>query len=212
MKIFVLFLIEKMANRLKKHVIKCALQVTLVSSKMINQILSFSISQKSMYEKLNYISISIDMQSFPRLIFSSEIHQDRVLWNLKRPFLSKFLSIRACCVCWALCSGRTVKPSIFESDIGQTNDTCQYVEPTELERFVETLSRDYYEGHDWNLDIDSDCLSSCKGGYCPAVCGAGGFCCSGTIADNGNCPDSANDAFRRINPNPFGKHFCMTPS
>ena len=99
-----------------------------------------------------------------------------------------------------------------ESDIGQTDDTCQYVEPTELERFVETLSRDYYEGYDWDLDINSDCVSTCNGGYCPAVCGAGGFCCSGTIADNGNCPDSANDAFRRINPNPFGKHFCMTPS
>ena len=74
------------------------------------------------------------------------------------------------------------------------------------------LSKDYYEGHDWNLDRNSDCYNTCKGGYCPAVCGAGGFCCSGNVAENGNCPDSAMDSFRRINPNPFGKHFCMTPS
>ena len=74
------------------------------------------------------------------------------------------------------------------------------------------LSKDYYEGHDWNLDRNSDCFNTCKGGYCPAVCGAGGFCCSGNVAENGNCPDSAMDSFRRINPNPFGKHFCMTPS
>lgn len=74
------------------------------------------------------------------------------------------------------------------------------------------LSKDYYEGHDWNLDRTSDCYNTCKGGYCPAVCGAGGFCCSGNVAENGNCPVSAMESFRRINPNPFGKHFCMTPS
>ena len=83
MKIFVLFSTTKTINQWKKRAIKCALRLVLVLLIMINQILLFLIFQKSMFEKLNYISILRDMQLFLRLISSSKMHQDRDQRNIR---------------------------------------------------------------------------------------------------------------------------------
>ena len=80
------------------------------------------------------------------------------------------------------------------------------------ERFIkDKIRRDPYRGLKWKLNVETDCLSICGGGFCPSYCGANGFCCSGDQSLNGNCPKSAFESFRDIAPYPYGRHYCMTP-
>ena len=41
------------------------------------------------------------------------------------------------------------------------------------------IRKDPFTDIKWKLNLESDCFSSCNGGYCPSYCGTNGFCCSG---------------------------------
>ena len=83
-----------------------------------------------------------------------------------------------------------------DPEIIQRRSIQEKIEPTLLirlfstdswSRFLEVIihlqkaeiRKDPYAGLKWKLNYESDCFSSCKGGFCPSYCGPHGFCCSG---------------------------------